>query len=862
MSSGLRQFVVPLEHVRAELLAFPLASEASFRAALTHLDPAPASHPTKLLWQAFEREVFHTLPSVSVDEIACLRDQVWHGVSSSGNLDAYLRHHAGGLLRRAGDVAEPRPADDGAAAEVYCPADCDDEAMVAARRRWRWVSFALPPDLLLAALPCEHPPARVEPLSPLLRNRLADGGYAEAHVHLGAAIDFAHLWASLQFTLAQPDCRPDRFVSSGTVFEHGSRFGDWLLRVAIARCVLAAYLVTGNQRHEALGTYLHREIGPRIHERNGATAERAFRIALNELHDGHFADESPPWHWLWRLYRNLYDALTTDTAELEVLGRIDPVGGLTGWQEGNPELPDGWLLRTGLTQLAQRPDDAGFARLFWQMVRVRCLFYRHVVQRPMTPGLHWFLRFYGRIAHGRSWFDQEGGRTVASAFRLQGQGAGLRSLEVRTGPGSSWHEMAAYLRQVDGAAHGRGVEFGMVLHFIKDRGDQTAGGFPAPYGAASHADPGRTTADRPDANPTGLRYAEFYRSRRRQADAWVELLQRCPDTIRLVRGVDICSDERAIPNWVLSDPYLRVATAGEMASARLRDGTPPPRKTIHVGEDFVHPLSGLRLVAEAVRFLGLRGGDRLGHALALGLDLADWCSRAGRVAQRREERLFDLTWEWHWCTRRRSPKPNRLPFLESEIRRLAREVFSKSLEPTRISDLIVDLHTPGKLRAVGFPDGVCEPELADPLRDELLRDYLASGAVFRRGQTTEWVSVQEEGTLLAALQAEVRAEVGRRGIVVEVNPSSNWLIGDFGDLHRHPFWRLAGPPGIQIDAPPLAICLGSDDPLIFATDIRQEYQHVFDALISAGNSAEVALRWVDTLRDGGLAARFTLAHLR
>jgi hypothetical protein len=54
------------------------------------------------------------------------------------------------------------------------------------------------------------------------------------------------------------------------------------------------------------------------------------------------------------------------------------------------------------------------------------------------------------------------------------------------------------------------------------------------------------------------------------------------------------------------------------------------------------------------------------------------------------------------------------------------------------------------------------------------------------------------------------------------------------------------------------VCIGSDDPITFATDLRHEYQIVFDALISAGRSAEEALAWLDRVRKASLAARFTI----
>jgi hypothetical protein len=234
---------------------------------------------------------------------------------------------------------------------------------------------------------------------------------------------------------------------------------------------------------------------------------------------------------------------------------------------------------------------------------------------------------------------------------------------------------------------------------------------------------------------------------------------------------------------------------------------------------------------------------------------------------RREERLFDLIWEWDWCSRRPTPGANRLPFLAHELARLSRAIFDiDSYGPVDLHALVEDLHHPGQLAAAGFPDGIRRrAKGVETRRARPLHDYLTVPDIFFRGQETEWVVVREEGPFLASLQCEVRREVGRRGIVVEMNPSSNLLIGDFGDLVRHPFWRLATPPGFAAeqdpDAPPVIVCIGSDDPITFATDLRHEYQLVFDALISAGRSAEEASQWLDRVRGASLAARFTLGSL-
>ena len=98
--------------------------------------------------------------------------------------------------------------------------------------------------------------------------------------------------------------------------------------------------------------------------------------------------------------------------------------------------------------------------------------------------------------------------------------------------------------------------------------------------------------------------------------------------------------------------------------------------------------------------------------------------------------------------------------------------------------------------------------------------------------------------------------MGTRGLTVEVNPSSNLLIGDLG-IEDHPIWRLRPLKPVD-DIPPLSVCVGSDDPLTFATTLPHEYQLLFDTIIMDGGSHEDAMSWLDDVREAGLRARFTL----
>ena len=140
-----------------------------------------------------------------------------------------------------------------------------------------------------------------------------------------------------------------------------------------------------------------------------------------------------------------------------------------------------------------------------------------------------------------------------------------------------------------------------------------------------------------------------------------------------------------------------------------------------------------------------------------------------------------------------------------------------------------------------------------------MQEYLRSTQVWRNGRALETISLdhlRHELQALHRLQRALRQKVGTLGLTVEVTPSSNLMIADLGFLEDHPIWRLM--PFQTVDEiPPLSVCIGSDDPLTFATNLPHEYQLLFDTVVLAGQSHEVALGWLDKARSAGMRGRFT-----
>lgn len=860
---------IPIHHLVAELWAAPLTVMEAFRSGLVELQPE-MKRDTADLWRATEQLLLCSTPALPVDEVVSLRDALWfrspvgYRPTQAVPLHRFLRELSRQTLRPVGAELIPQLPE-----QLRPRADDSD---VEGRLFFRWLSLALPVDLLVAA--GEAPTGRVQLVQPVLDQSLRDDGFAESHLHIGAALEFPLLWVSLQHALAAPETAPAAFASPGAQMNEGRDQGPWLLRGLIARYLLAAFLFSARRGAEAGLAQALPGLCARVADRLGLVAAALSRGCLRDLFRG-TRDSSERGHFvaLQRIYADLTalrqrGGRTPRSVEsVEAFALTDPLAAFfpIEAQAGSAEAG---FVAAGLAYLEEHTDPL-FARLFWQVQRLRVLFYRHVTQRPMTPGLQWFVRFFQRLRPAR----RSMGPIVLlqEAARLCGAGAGLRSLEVRTAPEDTVSGTRGLILQLEAGAkavwaRAPKLEIGLVLHFTKQRGDEAMAGRPAAFGQDFNADPGAKGN-----LGGGCRFTRFARRARQQAMTLERLLQSRPRSLALLRGIDICTDELGVPTWVLSPVLRQVREASRWASVVMdRSGSrlPPLRTTVHAGEDFIHLLGGLRRVDEALRYLPLEAGDRLGHALALGTDPIGWAAAAGRVPLTREERFFDLAWEWRfWLAERQEPPPGRMNFIEAELLQHGRALFApflsrrdRWLDRDMALAFVDALHDERLLRRWRFPEGVRSTPDRLGLRgraEELLWSYLTDRRIYHISQQVVMVDAPPEGEALSSLQRELRRKVGRLGVTVEVNPSSNLLVGNLSDLKRHPLWRLRSPTH-DGDAPPAALCLGSDDPLTFATSTRQEYQLVYDTLSQQGLSDVQIRGWLDAARRTGMQTRFTL----
>lgn len=876
---------VPEPYLRSEIAVFPIASEEAFRQAIIQLDPllpAPQENkknPTRELWRACENEYAqHT--GWSLDRLVSVRDLGWFGAQAVNQPVAMQQY----LFQLARAYLMPRAGYTGLKAGT-------ELSSLDSHDRYRWLTFSLPEDLLMAALGVDPVPRHVDFDPPLLVRRLLDLGVAEIHQHIGASMNFSLLWASTLAALASSDITEDSLASPGAPLGEGKLLIRWLLAAAVTRCVVAEQFI--RQRGSLLDLLQSGFMASPVWT---FPRKEAFYALLKALMYGN-AKYLPNFASLRDLYADIHPmALRLNDKPLnsieDAYRRCDPIAlrlDLNGHNAG-----ERWFLRKSLHYLRSDTGkaDVFFQKIFWQTVRVRCIFYRTVVQRPLTGGLQWFIRFYERPGKLRKPLNPI---MPEVSYHVDGEGHRIKSLEFRTTAADTAIENGDYCleilkswqRVLGKCGASSEPELGVVLHFAKSRDADKLWlkGFPPAHWANTHADPQMV------ADVERGRYVAYFASQACKARAVAELIQSVPSILWLLRGLDIANDEMGIPTWVFV-PLFRHVLDEAAKSSIFHDAGPPMRVTAHVGEDFRHLQEGLRRIYEQVHYLLGGAGGRLGHAVALGVDPRAWAESVGSILMPAEERLWDLVWEWRMYSNHRirpefttAAPPGRMDTLINQARDLSERVFGchslhgvfalpelaeahhllhrflvPPIAPRTVTDLAFHTfayHAKRVQRALPH-HGISS---ANKVMD-ILEQYLDKEPVFNRGQQLVDIPIRGgDVTALLTLQNALRRGISQNGIVVEVNPSSNLLIGDLLDLRNHPILRLNPPEPSPDSPPPIPIALGSDDPLTFSTRLLHEYSLLHQSALAAGYPERTVQAWLESIRQTGMDARFTKAWL-
>ena len=388
------------------------------------------------------------------------------------------------------------------------------------------------------------------------------------------------------------------------------------------------------------------------------------------------------------------------------------------------------------------------------------------------------------------------------------------------------------------------------------------------------------------------------------------------DPATTMRTLDAAGDERKIQPEVFAPifRYLRSSTLHTLNNQPTTTAyrARPPRLSYHVGESFSCLMTGLRRIDEAIRFMEFKEGDRLGHALALGINPTMWLNRSGEFTIPKEEALDNAVWLWSCACKLSRIAPQIGSFWVSyyldQAIKLGSEIYSECLH-------IYELYAAWKLRR-NCPDTFFETENRlsyymtniEPLipdaknfkqskpselslqqrAKELFRRYHYDKEVRDNGKVQCHFRFDEhyshiEGTGITyitakeldfweAVQDYMISKISCIGIIIETNPSSNIYIADFTSVEDHPIFRF-NPPKIKhlkngkrynkfgIRNGALRVCVNTDDPSVFNTTLPNEFilladtaKRVFDM-----NDEEI-YPWIQRLKKIGLEV-FDSTHI-
>ena len=568
----------------------------------------------------------------------------------------------------------------------------------------------------------------------------------------------------------------------------------------------------------------------------------------------------------------------------------------------------------------------GVAHLFLQYIRRKNIFYKKVMQDNQIQGLANFRLYFGEMRNRMKIMNSP--EACELIFRSFSANLHLRKLEIRITPNMQLIEgnipkryfeystlkyeikcellksiqavLAAYqknLREMAGIYEwqsGQKMDFswldlqcregrivvptiGIIFHFTKKNYvDNRAGDM-------------CWVRDAENQNYFTRHIIIWRRTMAAYAKAIEELRSTMPLLGKYVVGIDAASEENQAEPWIFAPVYN--AIRNKRITKPVIEGNDGRIErvnnigfTYHVGEEFRHLLSGLRHIDEVIEHFHYKPGDRLGHAIALGVDVKYWMERNTVVIIPVMEHLENLLWLWGNMVYDNWIIEIAVEALEGKILNLAKmiyddvagmsvhtlydayiEKFNLNYEDTfaKIKEKFI-LKNPADVNAGTDVQHFCR--YYDPqspygymwTKEKIFCTFFCP-FYFRKSQKPIFINVdKEEYRMLKKVQEYVVRKVELKGIYVEINPSSNATIGEIKSLYASHILNLnsKGLSESPEEKHEVLVTVNSDDPLIFNTNCENELAYIYHSLVYKNYKKESILQWIDKVRQMGIDSSF------
>ena len=518
-----------------------------------------------------------------------------------------------------------------------------------------------------------------------------------------------------------------------------------------------------------------------------------------------------------------------------------------------------------------RMDEQGI-NLFYAYILIKESIRSEMIQSNLNVGFANFQRYQSRKMDFLV-NDIYNNVFIKSAVHDSLLSNNVRHMELRFAPLNTVEGNLSMISQMDQTMGYRDQEghlvkerFFYTLHFIK-RGEELR-------------------------SPMDYYYCRHYRRREqvmRAAGAVAEIRERYPLIGKRIFGIDAASSEIGCRPEVFAPAFRYLKAHRRMY--RTTEGLqklPQLRATYHVGEDFLDIADGLRAIDEAVRFLNLGYGDRLGHALALGINIKQWYEQKEyKIVLPEQDYLDNLVWIYHKLGEYGiSGYENLKDWILDEFTVVFGRLYRSIDDSVRVD--INNYYNAWKLRGDDpslyenghfdkrrmeyhrqpylvneiYPEAYEIRELKD-ISDLYYRYHFDERSRRLGNVTTEYTMTKGYVSALTEIQHAMQFDIASRGLAIETNPSSNYHIGTFRSYDDHPIVHFFN-KGLVHDEEKLRACaqipvsINTDDQGIFNTSLENEYALLASSLEAVTDDRDRKIyrpsdiyEWLDNIRIMG-----------
>lgn len=394
---------------------------------------------------------------------------------------------------------------------------------------------------------------------------------------------------------------------------------------------------------------------------------------------------------------------------------------------------------------------------------------------------------------------------------------------------------------------------------------------------------------------------------RQQAKALDQYMHTYDKVKQRVRGIDACSMEIGCrpETFATEMRYLRACSRDDMEQPWYELSESKYHElgiTYHVGEDFLDIADGLRAADEAVKFLCMEKGDRIGHGLVLGADPDEYYqNKQYSIYLRKQDYLDNLVWILYRSLELEVVvRDNDRVWMADKAMELLNEIFPGWIGGLKSGNPLDLYYRSWQLRG-DHPDlyltGKFDPEISlsgesydnhkiakgfweYAKRSDRLKAYRNNSDIVeiccryhfdiegkKKGYSVVGVHVEKWYIdLMRELQQAMRKEIFEKGICIECNPTSNVLIGTFKKYIKHPILLFnkyhLGEDNRHMN---MRVSINTDDLGVFDTSLENEYALMFQTVCrsrhEAGNyNDDAAYDYIEYLRTSGIDMTFGKEH--